>query len=549
MSPFDTWLIEDAKIATQLTTERAQELDSYRKFAEGDHWQSWAGWIGPIPPAEDEDAAMIKSEIMRGFVSRNVLGEVVGRHVNGVLGRNVKWSLVPRRKLEKGEKPTPDEQARADEAGELLTVWVETRKLNQEFDQVCDNLLIAGVAYLRPFVAPGELDDTGRVPPADIATSLGRVYVHYPHPGEAVLYIHPRTQAKCSVYLYRQPVGDRPSQAQGKQGDERAELSYLDGDQTVIRILGGGDEDDFTYPLGRRLFMADLHRRPLLNPQVVSQQNLLNLALTMKERNVVLGGFLERVAINGQMNGSFETGADGIRRFVPNSLPVGAGAMTNLTGYVLRDDAGNETLATPSYLRFDPVPVSTFLDTERSAYHAILAECNQLHYAMSDDATASGSSRETAMAAYLIDLLQTKQQIDAAWSWLLETALSLAAVLAGQAGRFDDLRVSAEATVDPGPISVESMRAAMDLAGGQQLLSAKTARSWVGVEDGDAEQAQIEIEQEQAAEMQGPGLEGVQRLLDQVRGSGSTGSPTDGAAKNGATNAPRGFPPAQELNS
>lgn len=505
-TPFDQWLLTDAQIAAQLTTERAKDLNAYRKFAAGDHFQGWEGWIGPQPLSTDTDAAGVRDEIERGFISRNAIGECVGRAVNGVLGRDVKYSVVTRRKLAKDQTPTPDEQTRIDEATDLLATWVDDRKLNQEYDKLGENLLIAGVAYQRPFVAPGEVDATGIVPEADLATSLNRVYFNFPLPGEAVVWTDPRTQAKCSIYLYREVVSSRPSEIQGKQGDERAELTYLDGDQTIIRIVGADGttipegQVDFTYPLGKRILMSDMHRRPLLNPQVVSQQKLLNLALTMKERNVIMGGFLERVATNAQMNGQYETLPDGTRRFVADMLPVGAGAMTTLTGYILRDAMGNESIASPNMLWRDPVDVKTFLDTEQSAYQAILAECNQLHYSMSGDAAASGESRMVAMAAYLIDLLQTKQQIDAGWSWLLETALALAAILAGQAGRFDDLRVAAECSVDPGPISADEKRVAMELAGGKPLLSVSTAQARIGVEDVSGEQAQMDEESAKAQE-------------------------------------------------
>lgn len=500
MTPFDTWSLADARIAAQLSNEDSTRLDSYRKFCKGDHFQAWEGWIGPTPLESDTDAATVRAEIERGFVSRNCLGEVIGRHTNGILGRNVKYSVTPNRELADGEQPTSDEQGRIDEATALLKEWVKVRKLNQEYDKLCDNLLIAGTAYQRPFVAPGEINERGIVPQADLATSLGRVYFNFPLPGEAVVWTDPRTQAKCSIYLYREVTSSRPSVVANQQGEERAELTYLDGDQTIIRIVGGTEGvTEFSYPLGKRILMSDMNRRPLLNPQVVSQQKLLNLALTMKERNVILGGFLERVATNAQFNGSYETLADGTRRFVADVLPVGAGAMTTLTGYILRDAEGNESIASPNMLWRDPVPVATFLDTERSAYEAILAECNQLHYSMSGDATASGESRQVAMAAYLIDLLQTKQQIDAGWAWLLESALALAAVLSGQAGRFDDLRVSAEASVDPGPISTEMLTAIISLWR-EGLLSKRTSLVWAGVDDPDSELAAIATEEAERAE-------------------------------------------------
>lgn len=530
-TPFDLWSLEDARIAVQLSTEDGARLDSYRKFIKGDHWQDWAGWIGPQPLATDTDALTVREEIVKGFVSRNATGECVGRHVNGCLGRDVKWTIVPRRKLKEGKTPTADEQALIDEATDLLTEWVEVRKLNQEYDKVGEHLLVDGIAYQRPFVPPGELSDDGTLPEADIAGNLGRVYVHLPRAGEAAVYTDPRAQAKCSVYLYREVTSSRPSQAQGQGGEERAELTYLDGDKTVVRIIGrdGAIEDgqgaDFRYALGKRLLMADMQRKPLLNPQVVSQQKLLNLALTMKERNVILGGFLERVAINAQMNGAFETLADGTRRFVADTLPVGAGAMTTLTGYILRDNDGNETIASPNMLWRDPVDVKTFLDTEQSSYEHILAECNQLHYAAAGSTGISAESRQIAQAAYLIDLLQSKQQLDTGWAWLLETALALAAVLSNQAGRFDSLRVSAECSVDPGPISADMMTTTQTLTGGQPLLSVKTGRSWVGIEDVDGEQQQIATEQKERLERQVAEAKAMpQDTAASVRGAGAGGS-------------------------
>lgn len=528
-TPFDDWTLEDAKTVAQLSAADREAHASYRAFVAGDHWQAWRGWIGPVPDATDPDAARVREEIQRGFVSRNAIGECVRRHVNGVLGRDVKWSVTVRREMGAGETATGAEQTLIDEATGLLSEWVDARTLNQAYDVACKDLLSVGAVYQRVFVPPGELDERGAVPVADLATSLARIHVMFPVPGEAVLYTDPRTQQKCGVYLYRAERQERPSLQRGDPGEERAELTYLDGDETVVRVLGPDgpvsvdEQADYRYALGRRLFIAALRRDALVSEPVVSQQKLLNLAATMKERNVILAGFLERVAINAQMNGTFETGADGRKSFVPAPLPVGAGALTTLTGYMVESDDGRRTLATPNMLWRDPVAVTTFLDTEDSAYRAILGECNQLHYAMSGDATASGVSRTTAMAAYLIDLLQTKQQVDQAWSWLMETALSLAAVLAGQPGYFDDLRVSAEATVDPGPISVEMMRAAMDLTGGQPLLSVRTAQGWVGVEDADSEAQQMAAEAEESAQRQAVDVAAVQGILDRVRGATATG--------------------------
>lgn len=517
---FDEWTLEDAQAAVQAATGDAETLKSYRAYLEGDHWQNWAGWTGPMPVSEDPEYHALCREIERGFVSRGVVREVIDRHVNGVLGRDIKWQVVPKRELAEDENPTAQEQARMDEAMGMLREWVDARKLNLVYDEIGRILAYAGKAYQRLFVAPGALDGEGRLLPGDLPTRLNHIYVNFLHPGESALYTDPRTQAQCSIYLYTEQTSDRPSLAQASQGQKRAELTYLDGDLTVIRILGEGgnpgmepddganvslpaqeeSDQDFAYNLGGRLFMESLERSPLMNEQVVSQQKLLNKTLSMKGRNMDMAGFRERVVTNAQMGGSYQADAQGNKVFVPHSMPAGASSLLNLTGYVLRDKDGNETaLANPSFQAVDPVPVTSFLQTEESAYLAILAEVNQLHYAMSNDATASGISRETAMAAYLIDLLQTKQQIDLGFAWLLETALELAATLSGQSGRYRDLRVSAESTVDPGPISPEMIRVILDLWR-EEKLTLRTGLNWIGIEDIDGEIAGLQAEAAERAE-------------------------------------------------
>ncbi len=129
-----------------------------------------------------------------------MLGEVVGRHTNGVLGRDVKFALVLRRVLADGETPTPDEQARIDEATGWLNEWVDARKLNQAYDVVGKTLAYAGVACQRPFVAPGELDERGNVPAADIRTNLGRVHVHFPHPGSGARLHRPAHASESAAF-------------------------------------------------------------------------------------------------------------------------------------------------------------------------------------------------------------------------------------------------------------------------------------------------------------------------------------------------------------
>ena len=103
------------------------------------------------------------------------------------------------------------------------------------------------------------------------------------------------------------------------------------------------------------------------------------------------------------------------------------------------------------------------------------------------------------MAAYLIDLLQTKQQVDQGFAWLLETALTLASSLTGGAERYADLRVVAEASVDPGPISPQMIQVILDLWR-EERITLRTGLSWIGVEDVEGEIAGLSVEAAERAE-------------------------------------------------
>jgi hypothetical protein len=57
--------------------------------------------------AGEEGEAEILTMIQLGFVSRNVIKEIVDRHARGVVGFEPAWRFTPRRPLDKDEDPTP----------------------------------------------------------------------------------------------------------------------------------------------------------------------------------------------------------------------------------------------------------------------------------------------------------------------------------------------------------------------------------------------------------------------------------------------------------
>lgn len=483
------------KQATESIPDAAAEwLKANSKFYSGDHWQDGTAWSGPLPDATHPLYRDLTLEIQRGFVSKNTVAEVVGRHVAGVVGREPMWSMALRRPLAEGEEPTAEEQTLIDEAEALLTDWWDSRGIHHIIQDAAATCLWARRGPLRLFVPSGLLQpdpanpDARLVPQADLQTSVSRIYLDQPEPARAAVILDRETMRQTGIYLHK------------KDKEERAELTYLDeGGNTVLRIAGVDKETSlpaFTLPLGGHLMMFELSRPRLITDQVIQNQKALNLALTMLSRNVVMAGFLERTYLNAQLPGKMEPDPNrpGEERFVPEQLHVGAGATNFISGVTTLDANGNEIIATPSLVYRDPVPVTTFRDTRLESYRTILEECQQLHALISGDSTASGESRKQALTDFKQSLSDTRSQVEEALRWLLETVLALAAVFAGQPGRYDTLRAVAECRLDLGPVSADDQRIAKELVEAE-IISRETARGRVGVDDTDAEAIKIEAEQ------------------------------------------------------
>jgi hypothetical protein len=449
----------------------------------GDHWNGGRFWSGPTPP-QGAGYASVMEEIRRAFVSKNAIKEAVGRHVGGVIGREPAWSLTVRRPLADGQEPTAEEQALIKEAEAVLTEWWDQRGAHTLLQQAARTLLRAERAALRIFVPHGVLVD-GRVPPSDLQTALFRVYADHVAPAQAAVLTDQATMQDGGVYVYQE---DKQTYA---------ELSFLDGSLTVLRTLVGTTVEETRLDLGGHLLLHELRRDLLITEQVRQHQMLLNLALTMLSRNVVQGGFLERIITNGLPPGRWERDvATGKDTFNPEPMKVGAGTTNFINGLPIKDDEGNVTGYTSAGVVYrDPVAVGTFRDTRDIAYRGLLEETHQVHALIGGDATASGESRRQAMADFITDLLLTLPELNEAGRWLLETTLALASIFSGQPGRFASLRATFSCRLDPGPISADELRLVMELVAAK-LLSRETGMSRVGVEDVTAEMARILAEAE-----------------------------------------------------
>jgi hypothetical protein len=512
-SPWEQLTAKDARdlIATRAYTPDDEEA---RDFHAGQMWRNGDGWLGQRPPADSESYAAQMLAIETAFVGKNVVREITLRHVAGVLGREPAWSFVPRRPLAEGESPTAQEQALADEAAAALTEWWDRHRPLRTLQAALATALLVERAPLRLLVPQGLRDESGRlaVPPGDgaLAAALGALYLDAPEPAAAGVFADDATRREAGVFAFTDYPDAKPGLPPSGQGVEKAEVSFaLDGDEgTALRIIGPeGIEDEAVPPLalGGRLTLHELRRDRLVTRQVRQLQKALNLDLTQMMRNVNLAGSLERTFLNVMPPGAWQDASGKVisareaattpgAKFVPESLPVGAGVSAFLRGQEVRDKDGNLTgYANGSVNYREPVSVTTFTDTAAELYRAILAEVGQLHALIASDATASGESRKQARAEFAATLDVSKTAVDEAGRWLLETALALAATLANQAGRYAELRCEFNARLDPGPIAADE-RTQYVAEWEKGAISHETLLSWLEIDDPDAEMARIEAE-------------------------------------------------------
>lgn len=514
-SPFETLTLEQSQklIESRAPSEGAKEA---RDFYAGEMWRDGEGWIGQRPPASSPQYQAQMDAIAAAQVGENVIAEVIGRHRAGVLGREPRWGFVPRRDIPDGEEPTAEEQALMGEADAALTGWWDRRKPLKALQSALATALLAERAPLRLFVPAGLRGEDGTIPApvaaADaegnprLAAALDLLFLDTPAPETAGVFTDDATRREAGLFGFSRYKDGIPGLPPEGQGEACAELSFV-GDEgaTIIRVIGKESiEDSDPLPLGGRLPLYDLAREALITPQVRQGQKAINLALTQMVRNVNLAGSLERIFINAAPPGRVvnkRTGEpwkkgdpEADRQFVGEALPVGAGVSAFLKGAEIRDKQDNLTgyaNATVNYR--DPVPVDTFTATRQEFRAAILDQVAQKHALITGDAMASAVSRKQARAEFEASLELTKTALDDAGRWLLETLLALAAIFAGQAGRYDSLRCEFGATIDAGPLSADD-RQQIVAEYQAELLSRETTLSRLDVDDVEAEIARIEAE-------------------------------------------------------
>lgn len=510
-TPFDDYDKQAAK--KKLGEDVWEETSVNRSFMEGDHWQNGAGWVGPAPQSTEEGYSTTMAQIERAFVSRNVIHEVVERHVGGVLGREPAWGLVPIEKVPEGEEVPEGDKKTIDEVMGFLQDWWDEKEVHNLLKKAASSALWAQKGNVRLYIPSGLAESDGTVNAADLQAALDYIHPDHPLAEDCSVQEDDDTKSTIGILLYRTNDGQ----------DENYELVYLDekvGEdppETIIKLMTKEDGDsEYRFKLGGRITMYQLDRDPLITPQVQQGQKALNLAVSMIPRNIVTAGFLERVLLNAQMPGEWELDSNGERtRFVPTALNVGAGTTNFFRGIDYQEQdpmtGKNRTvLATPSVHWRDPVDTRFATDAKRSHYEDILEEVDQSHILKQQHANASGKSLEQARADFLNSLRDTKIKMDAMGRWLIETALSMAEFLSNSPGKYTDkFRVTFDCRIDPGPVGSDEKTQYVN-ASEKQIISRRTARRLSGIQDVDAEEQLINAQPDSQLAMRTKQAEALQ---------------------------------------
>jgi len=507
---FNEWTAKEA--AAAIPDQTAEWFKMNLAFAAGDHWQNGNAWIGPMLASNNEGYATMLDNIQRTFVPQNAIGEITGRHVAGVIGENPQKHKELKRPLDEGAEPTEAEAALLAEAGALLSTWwnskqgVVTRNgrisrvsPQEVFQEATRAMLLTRRGPLR-FIIPANLlsvDEDGRSRinirseqsgANALADVLEKIHLQHAHPRQATVATDGGSMDQAGVYTYK------------KDEQAAAEICFVDDEgDTVIRLVQAEVEKAVDYPLklGGRLTMYEMERPLFIDETKRRLQKSLNLARTSESRNIVDGGFLERLYLNTQMPGTWSTDSDtGLQTFTPAKINLGPNTANFLQGLPIRDEQGQITGYTdPKAVFRDPTPADVFVNTAEDLYIALLHEASQLHVlAQGGDNGVSGEFIVQARSDFETSLKQTKTALDAALTWCFDTVLTLAAAIAGDPTHFDALKISGSAIVNSGPLSIGE-RTAIISAYEKGLLSKETAVRMLGVENTSAELERIEGEE------------------------------------------------------
>jgi hypothetical protein len=489
--PFPKWRIQDVR--SVVAADIPQEYRWAKNMYDGDHWQGGWGYAGPMVAYDDPNYTRLWHEIMKQFSSRNVIREVAETHVNGLLARPMRWSLVPiRTTADERDNTGEDLKSLIAEASAIIRVWLDQRQAHEKLRAFATDLLMPpGRSTLSLFLPTGageSIAEGSRVMRMatgnEFGQTMGQVFLEHVPIERGRVFTDPDTMREIGVKLIKTRNRDG-------QYRDAANLTFLDanGEKTIVAtVYEDGTAAAVPYDLGGRLTMFQAERTPLITAQILQQNRILNYAESTIPRNLTTAGFLDRYLIAASLNGRWvRDETTGVERYLVDeeSKPTfGPGEVTAVQPEVYTDEEGRIHVTSPSVERGEPVMPTGSIESSKHIYNNMLREAGQAHL-------VEGMDSDAAVIRYGLSLMQSAPPVVSAGRWMIESALAWAEALRGEPGRFTSkLRAQVSVYINVGPVTPEQ-RAALIAAFEKSIISRETAQELMGVEDVDSENDRI----------------------------------------------------------
>lgn len=425
-----------------------------KKYYEGDHYQNGEGWAAPNLPSTDPLYHQTQRNIRNIFCSKNVIAEVVDNSLTAILGDNLSFEITP-------PDDDPKNIALADEANAALTEWWKDGGLDEILEIAGVEMKFATRGILR-MVVPARFINQPMA--RDLAEALSRIFCHAPLATQANVAPHPTPMsAKVGIYTYNDDYGGRHTEKTylDEQGLTVIEISSHEANKAVP-TSAITTEISTRLPLGGLLLIHKLQvRRPFITQQLIELQKTINLAITMGKQNIIRG-YSELYFLNVEL--PVELDPDTLKPKIdpitgqPKILPMatGPGTRNALVGKILENkNDGTYSIANPSIQRFEPIAIDVYQNSEEWYYEMMLAQCRQTHLLLTAKATVSEESRKQSLHTFVSSLSSDITQFKLATRWVLRVALNLAAILQGEPGKYEKLKVSVTIKPNTGPLSAD----------------------------------------------------------------------------------------------
>jgi hypothetical protein len=461
-------------------------------FVEGDHWQDGDGWVGPGPTKNDPQRTMIYALIEQAFVQRNVVNELIDRHVSAVLGREPRWGWTPVRRLKPDEEPTDAEQTDMEELDAALTTWWDTQQAHRLLKSMIFALLWSQRASFRVY-APTLTGGTIRA--GDLPEALTNLYLDVPDPGMAGVWEDPKTRQKVGIIIVKDD-----------ENQDAAELYYLDGAQTVLKLVTTAKEPSTdTRPrinkLNGILPMFELMlARPFITEQIRSLQKSLNMTLTLLSKGLNDNTFQSLLVLNAMPPGYWtyedqpdENGQKIRKEYIIdfNALKQGGQQTQFISGIDYKDEQNRTQIKDPTAVYRAPIDPSGTIKGAEFWYSSMLDEGRQSHVVVNKEAGLSGKSKEQSRGDFVDSTNDTQLQTELAGRNLLMALVAMSETQMNVPGKWTaKYRPVFKCRPNYGPLSVEE-RAQNVSEAKDGFMADETAMALNGLDDTDAEQAKI----------------------------------------------------------